>query len=200
MDIIAAALTIFLLIDPIGNIPVFLATMKSVPRSRQKKIVLRELLIALVVLMFFLLAGRFVLQLLQLSHAAIQLSGGVVLFLIAINMAFPSKNSHFRDLEDDGEPFIVPLAVPLVAGPSTIAVLILLSSKEPEKWLSWVAALLLAWLIAVAVLMAAVPISKALGKKGLLAMERLVGMLLIMLSIQMLLDGAHSALPSIIAP
>lgn len=194
MELLTAAITVFLLLDPIGNIPIFLSVMKSIPPERYTRIVLREMLIALFVMLFFLFAGRYVLMVLQLSQAAIQLSGAVVLFLIALNMAFPSNNMAIANGNIEGEPFIVPLAIPLVAGPSTLAVLMLVTSDEPEKLFTWVAALCISWAIALAVLLTAVPISRVLGKKGMLAMERLIGMLLIMVAIQMLLDGIASAL------
>ncbi|WP_096086568.1 MarC family protein [Agaribacterium haliotis] len=188
MELSAAILTIFLLIDPIGNIPIFLSVLGKVEQSQRRKVFVREMVIGLVILMLFLVAGRHILDALHLSVAAIQLSGAVVLFLIALSLVFPREKPLFQSSKDE-LPLIVPLAMPMIAGPSTIAVLVLLASSEPESLGWWVVALTIAWLASFAILACAQPIANVIGKRGIAALERLVGMLLIMLSAQMFIDS-----------
>src|SRR4051812_23980392 len=124
MDFLSAIITLFLIMDPLGNVPVFLAVLKQVPSERRRKILIREVLIAYGVLVLFLLVGERALDLLQIQQETISIAGGIVLFLIALRMVFPLKGSH--DESVDGEPLVVPLAIPLIAGPSTLATLLLL--------------------------------------------------------------------------
>jgi multiple antibiotic resistance protein len=179
--------------DPLGNIPFFLTALKHVEPARQRRVVVRELLIALAVLVIFLFAGRFLLELLHISEPALTLAGGVILLLIAVRMIFPAAE---RPLHEDveGEPFIVPLAIPYVAGPSALATELLLMSREPERWAEWLAALLLAWFVSALIILAASALRHYLGQKGLIAMERLMGMVLITVAVQMMLNGVRAAL------
>ena len=193
MEITSAILTLFFVMDPIGNVPVFLSVLKAVPEERRRIVLIREMGIALGILLFFLLAGRYLLEALHLSPAAIQISGAIVLILIALNMAFPQNNALIQ-AGDNEEPFVVPLAVPLVAGPSTVAVLMLLANSEPARLSTWIVALLVAWLASLIILLCSSPLSRILGKRGLTAMERLVGMLLVMIAVQMFIDGGRAAL------
>lgn len=193
MTIISAALLLFLVMDPLGNIPFFVAALKSVDPARHRPIIVRELLIALGVLVTFLFAGPYVLLLLHISEPALTIAGGVILFLIALRMIFPSADRSMYE-EVEGEPFIVPLAVPYVAGPSALATELLLMSREPDRWPEWLAALLLAWLATSVITYFASGLGRYLGTKGLIALERLTGMVLITVSIQMLLNGIQKAL------
>ena len=177
-----------MVIDPIGNIPFFLSALKDEEPGRQREIILRELVIALLILVVFLFAGRWVLNALQISEPALTVSGGVLLFLIALRMVFPASQSSFRE-EVSGEPFIVPLAIPYVAGPSALATELLLMSREPERWPTWLLALLMAWLATSIIILSGSYLRRHLGEKGLLAMERLMGMVLVTVAIQMLLGG-----------
>jgi MarC family membrane protein len=188
MDIVSAAVLLFLVMDPLGNVPFFLTALKDVDPARQKRVVVRELLIALAVLVIFLFAGRFILRLLQVSEPALTLAGGVILLLIALRMIFPSAE---RPLHEDvqGEPFIVPLAIPYVAGPSALATELLMMSREPGRWPEWLLALVLAWLVTSVILFSASGLRRYLGQRGLIALERLMGMVLITVAIQMLLTG-----------
>jgi multiple antibiotic resistance protein len=188
MTLVSAALLLFLVLDPLGNIPFFIAALKNVDPARQRLVVLRELLIALGVLVFFLFAGRYILELLNISEPALTTAGGVILFLIALRMIFPSAE---RTLHEDvaGEPFVVPLAIPYVAGPSALATELLLTSKEPDRWPEWLLALFLAWFASSVIVFFASNLAQYLGQKGLIAVERLMGMLLITVSIQMLMKG-----------
>lgn len=188
MTIYSAALLLFLVMDPIGNIPFFLTTLKSVDPTRHRSIIVRELLIALAVLVFFLFAGRLILDLLQISEPSLSIAGGIILFLIAVRMIFSSPQGLFNaDLE--GEPFIVPLAIPFVAGPSAVATVLLIRSREPDRWLEWLAALVVAWLITGVILYLSSGFSRILGERGLIAIERLMGMILTVVAVQMFMTG-----------
>ncbi|MCI0376723.1 MAG: NAAT family transporter [Gemmataceae bacterium] len=191
MTLASAALLLFLVMDPLGNIPFFLASLKQVDPKRQRFVILRELLIAYAVLVLFLFSGRFILDLLQISEPALTIGGGVILFLIAVRMVFPSVEKPLHE-EVAGEPFIVPLAIPYVAGPSALATELLLMSKEPARWPEWLVALSLAWLACCVVLLLGSSLRHLLGPKGLIAMERLMGMVLVTLAIQMFLTGVRT--------
>lgn len=185
---LSAALLLFLVIDPLGNIPMFMTTLKKVEDSRQRKVVVRELIIALLVLVGFLFLGQYLLQLLHLSETALTTAGGIILLIIAIKMIFPSHHSGLQQ-DVEGEPFIVPLAIPYVAGPSAMATALLMMSREPERWLDWLLAVLIAWFASAVIIYFSSYFAKFLGEKGLIAVERLMGMLLITVAVQMLLTG-----------
>ncbi len=187
MDFLSAAVMLFLILDPLGNIPVFHALLASLPEAQRREVILRELVIALVVLLVFLFAGRAILHFLGLQQSSLSIAGGVILFLIALNMVFPTKGIH-SELESD-DPFIVPLAVPLVAGPSAIAALLLLATSQPDRVWEWAGALALAWLLSAAILLTSIKLMAVIGSRGLRAIEKLMGMLLIMIAVQMFLDG-----------
>lgn len=179
--------------DPLGNIPVFISALKEVPAERRQKIIIRELLIALVVLVIFLYSGKYILEALGLSEEAIQIAGAIVLFLIAIKMIFPTKGGILGE-QPQGEPFIVPLAIPCVAGPSTLAILMLLANSSGERQMDWLFALFSAWLCSSIILLASNRLSHILGVRGLVATERLMGMILVMIAVQMSLNGLNEAL------
>ena len=193
MTLVSAAVLLFLVIDPLGNIPFFLSALSAVPAERQRLVVVRELSFALGVLVLFLFAGRYLLALLQISEPALTTAGGVILFLIALRMIFPSS-LHTLAEQVRGEPFLVPLAVPYVAGPSALATELLLMSREPGRWPEWLAALLLAWGATCVILYFASGMRRFLGERGLIALERLMGMVLITVSIQMLMNGVDQFL------
>jgi multiple antibiotic resistance protein len=186
MDILSAVITLFLIMDPLGNVPVFLAVLKRVPPERRRKILIREVLIAYAVLVFFMLVGESALKLLQIEQETISIAGGIVLFLIALRMVFPQHGAF--DDSAEGEPLVVPLAIPLIAGPSTLATLLLLRGDSGDTLDLWVA-MTIAWVATAAILIAAPFFYRALGERGLVAMERLMGMVLVMISVQMFLNG-----------
>jgi len=188
MTILAAALLLFLILDPLGNIPIFLSLLRPLPAERRNRVLARELLIALVVLFAFLLGGGYLLAFMHLRQESISIAGGIILFIIGLRMIFPSPQGLMGELPE-GEPFIVPMAIPLVAGPSGMAAVMLLASSEPGRLGDWSLALLLAWLATSALLFAAFRLYRMLGIRALLAIERLMGMLLVAISVQMLLDG-----------
>ncbi len=181
-------ITLFRIMDPIGNIPVFLTVLEDVDPSRRKKVLIRELLFALAIIVLFVFFGRFILTWLGLSQESISIAGGIILFLIAIKMVFPTKGNDFKS-DEDGEPLLVPLAIPLFAGPSTLAVLILFSSGGIANSLPLLAAAFSAWALSSLILLGSSNLNKLIGRRGLSALGRLMGMILIALSVQMLLDA-----------
>lgn len=189
MDILSAAILLFLTLDPIGNVPICLSLLENVTPQRRQRVLLRELLLALVVLLVFLFIGPLLLGFLHLRQESISIAGGIILFLIALKMVFPVPRAAQVEEEVEGEPLLVPLAIPLIAGPSAIATLLLMVTREPERLWHLTAALFVAWLISAAILLSSTWLKRILGKRGLVAMERLMGMLLVAISVQMFLDG-----------
>ena len=193
MTILSAALLLFLILDPLGNIPVFLSLLKPLTPKRQRVVLVRELLIALAVLMAFLWGGKYALELMHLRQESVAIAGGIVLFLIGIRMIFP-RPEGLMGAVPDGEPFIVPMAIPLVAGPSGMAAVMLMGSQEPDRMGAWSLALLIAWAATAAILFSATYLYKWLGGRVLTAIERLMGMVIVAISVQMFLDGLASYL------
>lgn len=193
MDTVSAFITLLFVMDPLGNVPVFLSILKDVDPRRRQWVLARELAIALVVLLLFLWGGGAILDLLGLRQESISIAGAIILFLIAIRMIFPSPHGIMGETPE-GEPFIVPLAIPMVAGPSTLAVSMLLVTSNPGRMLDWTLALVGAWLAAAVLLMSAPLLLKALGNRGLIAVERLMGMILVIISVQMFFDGVQKFL------
>ena len=189
MDTYAAAVTLFLIMDPLGNIPLFLSILSQVPEARRRLVLVRELLIALALMLIFLFSGPSLLKVLGLSTEAVSISGGIILMIIAIRMIFPSRGGPMGDDVDDSEPLIVPLATPMIAGPSILATLVLLAESQPERSVDWFYALLAAWGISAVILLSSQSFYRILGKRGLKAIERLMGMILISISVQMLING-----------
>ncbi len=192
MEIFSTAVTLFLIMDPLGNIPIFLGILDKVPEERRKKVIIRELFIALGIMILFLFAGKSILHALGLSREAVAIGGGLVLMIIAMRMIFPPVGGVMGDDEMDGEPFIVPLAIPMMAGPSILATLILLVENNPKHIGYSLMSLLLAWAVSATILYFSPALYKLLGKRGLKAVERLMGMILITISVQMLLTGFKS--------
>ena len=186
--IISSAVLLFLVMDPLGNILFFLSALKNVPASRQNYVIVRELLFALAALLLFLFLGGPAVKLMGLSEQALGVGGGVILMLIALRMVFPSPE-HTLEEDVDTEPFIVPLAIPYVAGPSSLATVLLLMSREPSRWPEWTLAVLLAWGACVPIMLASGFLRKLLGRRGLTAVERLMGLVLVTIAVQMLMTG-----------
>lgn len=186
-SLFAIAFSLFLLMDPIGNIPVYLAILKDVKAKRQKKIIFRELLIALAVIIIFSFVGEHLLDILGVGQETILISGGIILFIIALKMIFPSGKEGAYESPTQGEPFIVPLAIPLVAGPSVLAAVMIYSHQEPLSVL--ITAIVVAWAVSTLILLSAPFLKKVLGVRGIIACERLMGLLLTLISVQMFLEG-----------
>lgn len=193
MTLVSAVVLLFFVMDPVGNVPLFLSALRHVDPARHRRIIARELLVALGLMILFLFAGRFLLSALHVSPEALTTAGGVILLLIALRMIFPSEEKSLRE-EVRGEPFIVPLAVPYTAGPSVLATELLLMSREPERWPTWLAAVALAWLGAAVILYLASDLRRVLGERGLTALERLMGMLLVIVAVEMLMQGVSQFL------
>ena len=182
--------------DPFGNAPVFNAVLSKLDRRRRSIVVARELLIALFILLGFLLAGNTILAFLGLAQPSLSIAGGILLFIISLRMIFPSVSVIENNVAVE-DPFIVPLATPLIAGPSTIAVLLLLSSNQPEQLTEWSIALFMAWFATTILLVASPFLLKVIGSRGSRALERLMGMILVILATQMLLNGIRSFVMSL---
>lgn len=189
MTFLSTAVTIFLVMDPLGNVPIFLSLLEDVPSpARRRAILLRESLIALGVLVLFLLCGPMILKWLSVETLALRIAGGVVLFLIAMRILFPSRQGVAGNNRIGGEPLIVPIAIPLIAGPSAIATVMLLTSQQQSVGRP-LAAVLLAWLVGLGVFMVSEPLARRLGPRGMAACQRLMGLLLTVVAVQMLLTG-----------
>ena len=193
MDVsfISAVVILLLVVDPVGNIPLFLSLLRGVDAARRARVIFRECMIALVVLLAFVVFGRWILALFGLSEPSLTIAGGVILFLIALRMIFRGPEGVFGDTPD-GEPFIVPLAIPAIAGPAAIATVVLLVSRAPQRLPEWIGAVFVAMLVTLACLVFADRVAKLVGKRGLLAFERLMGLILTAIAVEMLLRGIET--------
>jgi len=189
---ISATILLILTTDPLGNIPLFIAALEEVAPERRLLVITREVLIAFALLMTFMLFGRHFLAVLHLSEEALSVAGGVILLLIAINMIFPHHSARLGEHEVKREPFIVPLAVPLISGPSAMATVLLLSSRNPGRSLEWTCAIFISMALVYAVFLLALRIQKLLGEDAITAMERLMGLVLTAIAVEMLLGGVAS--------
>jgi MarC family membrane protein len=188
VDIVSATILLILVMDPFGNMPLVISVLQNVEPGARTKVVLRECAIAYALLLAFMFGGHQFMQLLRLSDTALGIAGGLILFLIALRMVFPHAEGIFGETGDRGT-FIVPLAIPAIAGPSALATVLLLVSREPARVLEWVAALSLAMLVSALVMISAQGVSRWIGRRGIIAMERLMGMVLTAIAVEMLLAG-----------
>ena len=192
-DLISAFVLLFLVLDPLGNLPLVASLLKQVDSKRRARVVARECLIAYLILLAFMFGGRQFLDVMHLSEISLSIAGGVILFMIAINMVFKSTESVFGESLDH-EPFIVPLAIPLIAGPSALATVMLMVSREPAKLGVWVAAMTAAMVVSAVLLVLGERIEKLLGKRAMEAVERLMGLILTAIAVEMLLGGVKQFL------
>ena len=192
-----ALILLLLVTDPFGNVPLFVSALRTVPRERRWRVVVRECLIAFLMLLLFMFFGRHFLAALQLSDIALRIGGGVILFLIALRMVCPQPGGLFGDTETDHEPFIVPLAIPALAGPSALATVLLFSSNNTVDVLLHVAALSAVALVWLVVLLGAERMQQALGERAMIAFERLMGLILTAMSVEMLLAGIRAYVASL---
>jgi len=183
----SATILLLLITDPFGNIPIFAHALKSVAPERRTIVILREVLIAFGLLLGFMFVGDSFLRLMNLSQLSLQIAGGVVLFLIALRMIFPPVAGETA--EAVGEPLIVPLAIPALAGPSAMATVMLLVSQAPERRMEWVAALCVTMAVGALVLVLAERIQRVVGERVVIAIERLIGLILVAVAVEMLLRG-----------
>ena len=185
---VSALLLMFLMADPLGNIPIFISALKQVPAARRTKIILRECAIAALILSVFAFGGRSFLDALGLSQAALSIGSGLVVLLMAIRMVFPSKEGVFGE-SPSGEPFIVPLAVPAIAGPSTLATILVLVGSDPARMLEWLLVVLITCGISAVILVFADRLQQIVGERTTAAFERLMGLILATMAVQMFLSG-----------
>lgn len=185
--LISSVITLCLVMDPFGNIPVFISALRRVPPERRKIVLIRELFIAMAIMIAFLFLGKWFLQAFGVHSFSLSLAGGLILLIISIKLVFGGDEDSQTNPKDE-EPFIVPLAIPLVAGPAALSMVMILSAQQPNKILT-LSAVLIASLINSAVLMLSFPISNLLGKRGLTAIERLMGMMLVLMSVDMIMGG-----------
>ena len=190
-DLFSATILLLLVLDPFGNIPIVVAAVARVPPERRTRIVLRECLFAFVILLAFMFGGRTFMQWLQLSDASLAIAGGIILFLIALRMVFPTPEGIFGDMPDS-EPFLVPLAVPSIAGPSALATVMLMVSRDPAHFWTWALALTVAMVATTVVLAASGRLQAWLGDRAVNAFERLMGLVLTALAVEMLLNGVRA--------
>ncbi|MCA3029388.1 MAG: MarC family protein [Rhodocyclaceae bacterium] len=187
-DLFSAFVLLFLVLDPLGNLPVVASLLKQVDSTRRARVVARECLIAYLILLAFMFGGRQFLDVMHLSEISLSIAGGVILFMIAINMVFKKADGVFGESLDH-EPFIVPLAIPLIAGPSALATVMLMVSREPAKLGVWVAAMTAAVVVSATLLILGEKIEKLLGQRAMEAIERLMGLILTAIAVEMLLGG-----------
>ena len=187
--IISLAFALFLLMDPLGNVPLFLSVLKDFPVKKQRKIILRELCIALGIIIAFYFVGNFLLELIDVKPHTILIAGGIILFLIAIKMIFPNPIDHkATGLPHTKDPFIVPLAIPFLAGPTVLAAVMLYSSQDIPTFVA-VTAIIIAWIVSAVILLSSSLLKRVFGEKGLTAFEKLMGLILILIAIEMFLKG-----------
>ena len=190
-ELFSATILLLLVVDPFGNVPLVIPALAAVPPGRRGIVIVRECVFAYLILLIFMLGGREFLAWLHLSDESLSIAGGIILFLIALRMVFPSKEGVFGD-QATGEPLLVPLAVPMIAGPSALATVMLLASREPAKLGVWMLALTIAMAATTVVLMGAHRVQRIVGERGVIAMERLMGLVLTALAVEMLLGGVRT--------
>ncbi len=191
MELITSyVITLILVMDPFGNIPLFITALKRVPSERRTKVLLRELIIALFIMVVFLFAGAKLLAWLGIAKHSLGVSGGIVLFIMSIKLVFNSLEDEQAHINQrDEEPFVVPLAIPLIAGPASLSMLLILSAGAPSKVAYLFIAVLAASFLNGLVLLLSFPISNILGRRGLIAVERLTGLLMVLISVNMIMGG-----------
>ena len=187
MTLYSAVITLILVMDPIGNIPVFVVLLKNAEPNRRSRIIVREAFIAFIIMVIFVFVGKYIIAGLGLSKEALATAGGIVLFLIAIKMIFPEQHNTTKLPLD--EPFVVPMAIPLIAGPSALATVLLFTSRDTISTITVFFAVLIASVISTVLLLFSEPLRKILRERGLTAIERLMGMILTIVAVQMFLDG-----------
>ena len=195
-EIFSAGVLLLLVIDPFGNVPLVVAALPGHEPAARRRIVLRECVIAYGILLAFMFGGQTFLAWLQLSEVSLAIAGGIILFLIALRMVFRHPEGVFGDLPGS-EPFLVPLAIPSIAGPSALATVMLMVSRDPSHRLAWVGALTAAMIVTTLVLIAAYRLQRVLGERGMIAVERLMGLVLTAIAVQMLLDGVRAFIATV---
>jgi MarC family membrane protein len=190
-NFVSATVLLILITDPLGNIPLFISSLRTVTPHRRPIVILREVAIAFGILLAFMLAGDRFLRMMSLTDLSLRIGGGIVLFLIALRMIFPHPDG-LTGAQRGGEPLIVPLAIPALAGPSALATVMLLTSQAPGKMLEWIGALTVTMVVCAIVLVMAERIQQWLGEATVTAFERLMGLVLVAISVEMMLGGIRT--------
>ena len=196
MTLFAIAFSLFLLMDSIGNIPLYLSVLKHLNGKRQRVIILREMCIALVIIILFMFLGDSLMNFLQIEDGTIQIAGGIILFIICLKMIFPSAQDPKEEIPSHQEPLIVPLAVPFVAGPAVLAAVMIYSRDGMDNPWMMIGAIFIAWICSLIVLLSSSFLKNILGWRGITALERLMGLVLILIAVQMFLMGLRSFMHS----
>lgn len=191
IEVFSAAVLLTLVIDPFGNVPLVVSALKNVAPERRARVVLRECIAAYVILLVFMVGGQTFLRWLHLSETSLEIAGGVILFMIALRMVFPRPEGIFGD-PPGSEPFLVPLAIPSIAGPSALATVMLMASRDPARIGQWALALTAAMAVTTVVLVGAHRLQELVGERVVLAFERLMGLVLTALAVEMLLGGVRT--------
>jgi MarC family membrane protein len=184
----SAFVLLLLVLDPFGSLPIFISVLKGVAPERRTRVAVRETLIAFTALLAFMLAGQGFLNLMRLSERSLEVAGGVILLIISIRMIF-SGGAEVYASDSQREPLIFPLAVPLLAGPSAMATVLLLASRQPDRMLHWIGALTLAMALSGIVLLTSDRIRRWLGSSMVSAIEKLMGLVLTAIAVEMVLAG-----------
>jgi len=174
--------------DAVGNIPLYISLLKRVKPHRQRIVILREMVVALFIIIAFGMAGEKLMRVLNITQPTIQIAGGIILFILCLKMIFPGEKDSDASLSNTDEPFIVPLAVPLVAGPAVLAAVMIYWQREPNHWIM-IGSIGIAWIFSLFILLSSSFLQKILGWRGIIAIERLMGLVLILIAIQMFLSG-----------
>ena len=185
----SALVLLLLVLDPFGSLPIFISVMRNVEPARRTRVALRESALAFAVLLVFMLTGQWFLTVMHLSERSLEVAGGVILLIIAVRMIFASGEEVYAADAQGREPLIFPLAVPLLAGPSAMATVLLLASRQPERLLTWVGALTVAMVVSAVVLIGADRIRKWIGSSMVSAIEKLMGLVLTAIAVEMILAG-----------
>ena len=197
--ILSTAILLFFILDPFGNVPLLLSILKNIDKQKHTKIIIREMLIGLFILVVFLFFGEQFLSLFHLETQAITIAGGIIFFVISLKMIFPSaEGGDLFSMKKGDEPLVVPIAVPMIAGPAALATLLVLAKTNVGHSGALLISLLIAWALSAIVLLCSPYLYKLLKEKGLTALERLMGMLLLIMSVQMFIDGIRSLLPTFV--
>jgi len=187
-DFLSAVILLTLVVDPFGNVPLVNAMLLAVAPRRRPRVIARECAIAFVLLLVFMFFGRGLLHLMRLSESSLSIAGGIILFMIAIRMVFAHPEGALG-AQPGGEPLIVPLAVPMIAGPSALATVMLMASRDPESLGMWAAALTVTMALVTLVLTAGYRLERLLGERVMQAIGRLMGLILTAVAVEMLLGG-----------
>jgi MarC family membrane protein len=186
---LSALVLLLLVLDPFGSLPIFISVMRNVEPARRTRVALRESALAFAVLLAFMLTGQWFLSVMHLSERSLEVAGGVILLIIAVRMIFASGGEVYASDGQGREPLIFPLAVPLLAGPSAMATVLLLASRQPERLMTWIGALTVAMVISAVVLIGADRIRKWIGSSMVSAIEKLMGLVLTAIAVEMILAG-----------